>query len=365
MSSLTVPHLSMGMEEVRVVRWLVADGAEVVKGQPVVEIETDKATHEVEVEADGPIRIVAAEGASVPVDGVLATIGEVAREAPVAAAAETASAGDGADPPRSDAAGIASPAARRLAREAGVDLATVVGTGPGGRVLARDIESAPAAAPSSGLRDAVVRSLAASWREIPHIHIVGELDAEGLVVARRSRAEQGRPVTVTDLLAFALTRALVDVPGLNGFVRPEGPRLEKEISIALAVATSNGVVAPVIRNAAALSLDEIAGERERLVGQARAGSLDGRDLADGTVTLTNLGNHPVDFFMPIVSGPQIAAVATGRVKPVPAAVDGMIAVRHRIVVNVAIDHRGADGEAGGRLLAALEGHIRSLSEEGR
>ena len=342
MSSLTVPHLSMGMEEVRVLRWLVADGDEVVKGQPVVEIETDKATHEVEAEADGPILIVAAEGASVPADGLLATIGEAAGEAPPAAPAETVN---------------ASPAARRLARETGVDLAHVTGSGPGGRIVARDIPTPPAE-PAKPLRDAVTRALTASWREIPHIHIVGELEADRLVEARARRPQ----LRVTDLLAFALARALAEVPDLNGFVGPDGPRLENQVAIALAVATPRGVLAPVISDVAGRSLDDVARERERLVERARAGSLDGRDLAGGTVTLTNLGNHPVDFFMPIVSGPQIAAVATGRVKPVPAAVDGMIAVRHRVGVNVAIDHRGADGEAGGRLLAALERRIHDLPD---
>ena len=130
--------------------------------------------------------------------------------------------------------------------------------------------------------------------------------------------------------------------------------------LSLAVATPGGVVAPVLRDAGSLSLAEIARERSRLVEAARAGTLDGRELAGGTITLSNLGAHPVDFFAPVVSGPQVAMVATGRVADRPVAVDGLVGVRPTMWVNVAIDHRAADGEAGGRLLAALERQLAQL-----
>ena len=130
--------------------------------------------------------------------------------------------------------------------------------------------------------------------------------------------------------------------------------------LSIAVATADGVVAPVLRDADSLALADVARERRRLVEAARQGRLDGRDLAGGTCTLSNLGAYPVDFFAPVVSGPQVAMVATGRVADRPVALDGLIGVRPRMWVNVAIDHRAADGEAGGRLLAALERQIALL-----
>jgi pyruvate dehydrogenase E2 component (dihydrolipoamide acetyltransferase) len=171
-------------------------------------------------------------------------------------------------------------------------------------------------------------------------------------------------VTVTDVLVVALAGALAEVPELNAVRRPDGSVARSEaVHLSLAVATAAGVVAPVIRDAGSRSLAEIASERRRLVDAARSGSIDGRDLAGGTCTLSNLGAHPVDFFAPVISGPQVAMIATGRVADRVVAVDGLLGVRPRMWVNVAIDHRAADGEAGGRLLAALERRI-GLPQEG-
>jgi pyruvate dehydrogenase E2 component (dihydrolipoamide acetyltransferase) len=202
----------------------------------------------------------------------------------------------------------------------------------------------------------VVAQLEASWREIPHTHIGGELDGSGLAAAKRS-APVG--ITVTDLLIVAIVRALREVPELNGTLG----RPSQRVHLALAVATPGGVVSPVIRNAGDLSIEEIARERTRLVTAARAGAPDPRDLAGGTFTLTNLGGLPVDFFAPVISGPQVATLATGRLTEKPVVIDGKISVAHRMWANIAIDHRGADGIAGGRFLAALERCINDLPKQ--
>lgn len=365
MIPLTLPQLSISMEDGKVLRWLVVDGERVSAGQPVVEIETDKATLEVEAPAGGTIRLVTAEGAIVPVEATLAEILDGA-DAPASASAAVAAAPPAApellvsltkQPGEFDGKGlIASPAARRIARERGIALATVEGSGPGGRIVAADLEQlAPAAAtaPAKDLRAAVVANITASWQQIPHVHIGGELAADGIAEARRTASlASGEKVTVTDLLILAVARALTDVPELNG----GSPR----VHLGLAVATEQGVVAPILRDVTDLGLGAIARERVRLVTAARAGALEGRDLAGGTCTLSNLGAYPVDFFVPVVSGPQTALVATGRLADRPVAIDGMLAVRPRIWVNVAIDHRKADGEAGGRFLAALERRINEL-----
>jgi pyruvate dehydrogenase E2 component (dihydrolipoamide acetyltransferase) len=369
-TAVTVPQLSISMEEAKVSRWLIADGEPVSRGEVLVEVETDKATVEIEAPADGVLRIVAAEGAIVPVEGLLAELEPAGHGAAATAAASVAARtlappapANGSPPaaPRREGP-IASPAARRLAREHGVDLAALRGTGPGGRIVARDVAGAPAgaAAPPAAdrLREAVVANIAASWQQIPHVHIGGELAAEGLVAAR---AAAGEGVTVTDLLVVALARALAEVPELNGVRRPDGSvERSAAVHLALAVATPGGVVGPVLRDAGSLGLAQVTGERRRLVEAARAGAVDGRDLAGGTCTLSNLGAYPVDFFAPVISGPQVAMVATGRVAERPVAENGLVGVRPRLWVNVAIDHRAADGEAGGRLLAALERQIARL-----
>ena len=380
MSAVLVPQLSLSMEDAKVSRWLVEHGETVAAGQLVVELETDKATVEVEAPDAGVLRIVAAEGEIVAVDGVLAELEPALATQPERAEQEP-TAGDGAAPPTvrdgerpastTDAAPrrsgtVASPAARRIARERGVDLAGLRGSGPGGRIVARDVAVTPTDARRAGaagddrLRAAVLASITASWRQIPHVHVGGELAADGIHQARASAAAPAS-VTITDLLVVALARALLEVPELNALLRADGS-VERSLPVhlSLAVATPGGVVAPVLRDAGSLELADVARERSRLVEAARQGTLGGQELAGGTCTLSNLGAHPVDFFAPVVSGPQVAMVATGRVADKPVALDGLVGIRPRMWVNVAIDHRAADGEAGGRLLASLERQIALL-----
>ncbi len=389
MTAVTLPQLSISMEEGLVSRWLVADGDPVTAGQSVVEVETDKATIEIEAPADGLLRIVAPQGAVVAVEGVLAEVEQAAMTATASGAgahtvvtpADPApqpvvalTANGRAETEQRRAGPIASPAARRLAREQGVDLTALPGSGPGGRIVARDVEAidtalplAPAALAAPGgsdrVREAVVRNITASWQQIPHVHIGGELVADGLVRARAAAVPAEIGVTVTDLLVVALARALAEVPELNAVRDPDGSvQRRPEVHLSLAVATPDGVRAPVIRDAGSRALADVAQERRRLVAAARLGTSDGRDLVGGTCTLSNLGAYPVDFFAPVVSGPQVAMVATGRVAEKVVVENGLIGVRPRLWVNVAIDHRAADGEAGGRLLAALEREIELLPE---
>lgn len=412
MTSVQLERLSISMEEGTVVGWLVEDGALVAEGQEIVEIETDKATATIEAPAAGRLEIVAAVGAIVPVETELARIVDPAAapsvpapapaptaDAPAPAPATVAApapAGNGGDPlladtPEPPSGGPrrrhgASPAAKRRAQHHGIALSEISGTGPRGRIVIRDVvaaiearaaaapagpaypvaEAAPGtqAAPPRDLRSAVVASVTASWREIPHINIGGQLDASGLAQAKRAakaRPAGGPKITATDLLIVALTKALRDVPELNGSVAADGrPRRSDAIHLALAVATEHsGVLAPVLRDAGDRSLEGIARERARIVAAAREQRLDGRDLSGATITLSNLGLLPVDFFTPVISGPQVALIAVGRLAEVPVVKDGLLGVGQRMWVNAAIDHRGADGEAGGHFLAAFE---RRLSE---
>jgi pyruvate dehydrogenase E2 component (dihydrolipoamide acetyltransferase) len=389
MTELTLPRLSMTMEEATVTEWLVDDGAEVVAGQPVVEVETDKAQNEITAPVDGVLHITVRAGDQVLVDGTLGHIVPPGSDPEPAQPPDLASAErEGtvvADQPTATATApqessgevrqVVSPAARRVAREHGVDLTAVTGSGPRGRVTVADVEdliSSASASPStsaesqgdtiSPVRRAIAANIVASWQAIPHIHISGELGCDGLAQARRIAAQRaGVKVTATDLLLLAMAQALTDVPALNGTVGHDGaPSHSRTIDISLAVAAPGGVVAPTLKGVGELELAGIAEARARLVEAARAGTLSPRDLGGGTSTLSNLGAYPVDFFAPVISGPQIATVATGRARQQPVAIDGVVGVGYRMIVNVAIDHRGADGEAGGRFLAAFERRIADL-----
>jgi pyruvate dehydrogenase E2 component (dihydrolipoamide acetyltransferase) len=447
MGDLLLPKLSISMEEGRLVRWLVEPGAQVAEGDPVAIVETDKAEVEVEAPESGALEIVVAEGEVVPVETVIGRIGSpaaatgaptgngeasrsgitaadlaagsppagsfaaVASNAPRRSPSPAAGAATGTSSATPTGRRFASPAARRRARELGVDLADVQGRGPGGRIVAADIEdhAGPAAAPeaptpvgtpapepvaasaggayptepvaasaparpapasaraaagtksAADLRPAVIGALVRGWQTIPHVNVGGELDAEGLVAARKAASRESVKITYTDLLLLALARALRDVPELAAIVREDGSvQRASRIDLNVAVATPDGVVAPVIQDVTSLGVAGVARERARIVDAARNGQIEGRDLAPGVCTLSNLGAYPVDFFTPVLSGPQAALVATGRIAQRVVPVDGLVGVRHRVWANVCLDHRAADGEAGGRLLAALERRIADL-----
>jgi len=371
MTPLVIPKLSMSGEPVRLVEWLVEDGTSVVSGQPVAELETEKATVEIQAPATGLLRIVVAAGMDADVDTVIAHIdngSELRIEATPEESANRVHRPSSAAPDsvpeqrrhREPSHIVASPAAKRLASELRIDLDSIVGSGPGGRIVVGDLEQVALKKESlqpQRRREAVVADLTASWTQIPHIHIGGRLDGEGIAGARRMFQRQ---VTVTDLIAYSLVRALEDTPSLNGTFADGSSRLSSAVHLGLAIATASGVTAPTIRNADALDLEQLSQERARLVAAARAETLDKSDLGGATITLSNLGAYPVDFFAPIIVGPQLCVVATGRLTEVAIAVDGAIAVKHRIWVNVAIDHRVADGETGGILLGALERQFANL-----
>jgi pyruvate dehydrogenase E2 component (dihydrolipoamide acetyltransferase) len=211
------------------------------------------------------------------------------------------------------------------------------------------------------LRPYVVSALTRGWQTIPHTNIGGELVADGLVAARAGLPTGPQRITYTDLLLVALARALVDVPDVYGRLSEDGTVARgRSIDINLAISTPDGVVAPLVRDLDALALVDVARERERLVAAARSDGFESRELAPGGCTLSNLGAYPVDFFTPVLSGPQVSLVALGRMAERPVVREGLVGVGRRIWANVCIDHRAADGEAGGRLLAALEHRIAEL-----
>ncbi len=371
------PKLGLDTAPGRIVAWLKTPGDAVARGEPILEVETDKTTIEVEAPADGVLLATLAEaGEEVAIGSIVAFVGLVGEDIPIVESQSPSpqTEADGPDlalPLASDrtvqsATTVrASPAARRRAKELALDLIGVVGSGPEGRITPADVERHAAAGvtPSSGQRTrrAIAEQVTASW-EIPHINIGGQLDADPLAAAIAALRKTRDDISVTDFLIASAARALASVPELNGTYADGIAVLTDQVHLGLAVATMRGVMIPVIRNAHQLSLEEIAHERIRLRDDTRRGVLRGSDAGGATATLSNLGAFPVDFFTPIIFSPQISLIATGRITLQPTVLGGDITTVSRMWVNVAIDHRAADGETGGKFLAAFEREIERVSE---
>jgi pyruvate dehydrogenase E2 component (dihydrolipoamide acetyltransferase) len=349
-ADVIMPMLGLAQDTGKVVRWLKSEGDVVAKGEPLLEIETDKVTVEIEAPAPGRLSgVCAAEGAEVAVGSVIAVV-----------------LGDGeelAAPIEPPARASASPKARRLARELGVDLTALTGSGPGGAVVVDDIvttgepRSAPAAA---GVAVGPVwRVMAArtlqSWREVPQFVLWRDVDASGLeagITSARARPG-GEEVTVTDLLVRACAEALVRHPNVNASWHDGSIVDAEEVNVAIAVATDDGLIAPVIHRADTLDLTTISSRRRALVAAARAGALRPADVQNGTFTISNLGMYAVDGFQAIVNAPQAAILAVGRMSKRPVVVDDEVVVRPTATFSVSFDHRVVDGARGAAFVETL------------
>lgn len=355
------------MEEAELITWLIAEGAPVKKDLPIFELETDKAIVEVPSPADGVLLKIVTQSGLVRVDDVVGWVGlegetidpftpPPAREITSPAAAPTIpTVGDIAAEGRIRA----TPAARRVAAERGIDLGTVMGTGPEGRITQQDIERAVA---SPKIRSkTLVKKLITTWHTVPHIHVARKISVDAL--EQRHLAMRPMGTSITDLLLQTLAKVLPKYPELTSFWDGDSLRLAKDLSIAFAVDTDRGVVAPVIRSASKRDIADITKERKRLTEAARAARLNPSDLESGVFTLTNLGMAGADFFAPIVNHPQVAILAAGRILREPVVKENQIVVGARMWLNLALDHRVADGVVAGRFLVDLETNLAGLPAE--
>jgi pyruvate dehydrogenase E2 component (dihydrolipoamide acetyltransferase) len=371
-SDVIMPALGMAQETGKVLRWLKAEGDAVAKGEPLLEIETDKVTVELESPVDGVLAgIRAAEGADVPVGETIAFVlaaGESLLEpaAAVAAAAVAAVAPAAAAPAPAGRARrpLASPKARRLAAERGLDLGALMGSGPGGAVVASDVEGSGNGERGADL-PAVWRLMAerttASWQSVPHFYLRREVDASRLESWRSvARAKPGQErVSHTDLLVKLVAEALRRHPRVNSSWRDGTVVPGERIGVGIAVAVDDGLVVPVIHDADRLTLAQTVARRLELVDAARSGRLRPDDVSGGTFTVSNLGMYGVDSFDAIVNAPQAAILAVGRILDRVAPVDGRPAVRPMLQLSVSFDHRVVDGARGAEFLETLA----SLVEE--
>jgi len=377
---VVMPRLSLTMKEGTVVQWFKKEGDTVQKGEPLVEVLSEKVTYDVEAPASGVLRkILAVEGINVPVDeavGIIAAPDESIAEVEVAAvigskpAEEVVIAPEGVSVEKAEERVIASPAAKRLAREHGVDLSKVKGSGPEGRVVEEDvkrfIEGAGVAPrlreviPLSGIRKTTAERVSLSARTAPHSTITMEVDMTNAV-----KFHQETQLSFTDMLVKAIAKALREHPIMNATLENEQIKVFEDINVGVAVATDKGLVVPVIRNADKKALNEISSSLKELVEKARQGKLEKEDMTGGTFTVTNLGMYGVDVFIPIINPPETAILGVGKVAEKPVVVSGQVSIKPVMQLSLSFDHRIVDGAPAAKFLQMIKQILESSSfEEG-
>jgi len=358
-----MPALGMAQETGKLLRWLKGEGEPVVKGEPLMEIETDKAAVEVEAPASGTLAgIRASEGEDIAVGQGIAMIlaaGESLADAELSikrAVATKAAPSEAPAQPTTFEAGPAptagrpkaSPKARRLAAERGVDISRLAGSGPGGAVLEEDIlqSGAGAAVGKSETESPLWRAMAAnvskSWQSAPHFFVIREVDATWL---GEERSRQPAGVTYTDLLVKAVASSLRRHPRMNV--------ARDEVNVGLAVALPDGLIVPVIHQADRMTVDEIANRRRELIDRVKAGRVRAQDVSGGTFTLSNLGMYGVDLFTAILAEGQAGILAIGRIADRVVARAGVPQVRPTMLLSLSCDHRLVDGARAAEFVQTL------------
>jgi pyruvate dehydrogenase E2 component (dihydrolipoamide acetyltransferase) len=402
-SEVKLPRLGQGMESGTIVRWLKAEGETVSKGEPLYELDTDKVTQEVEAETGGVLLKIVVEDGEVDVGTTVGVIG--AQDEDVSELLAVSQGGNGGAPEVSSAPKIgpeaasvptepapsrpvlasaasgqvkASPLARRIARERGVDLVTLTGTGPEGRIIAEDVEGVGVAAPAAAslamaqgeieiveltsTRRTIARRLTEAW-EAPVFQLSVTADASELVATRERMVElmhegETKP-TVNDVLTRVVASALMRHRAVNAhFVDGKILRFPRA-NIGIAVAAPSGLVVPVIRDADRKSVQQIAEARADVVGRAREGKLQLADLENGTFTISNLGMYGIEQFIAVLNPPQVAILAVGSIEERAMALDGDLVIAPTMTMTVVCDHRAIDGSEGAEFLRTVKAFVET------
>lgn len=410
-TNVVMPQMGYDMREGTVVRWYKQEGETVDRGEVIADIETDKATVEFEAYTGGVLgRIVAQEGIAVPVGNLIAIItepGEAVPDAPAApapAAAPASAPAPAPEPaaapapapaasppatpatPSSDGQVRASPIARRLARERGIDLSTVAGTGPNGRITERDIENyQPAAAPASApadaptpaptpaaqpvaapsdsrielsrMRQTIARVTSDSKTTAPHFYVTAEIDMGKAMALRRDVNDEADPenrVSVNDLMVKACALALVKHPKFNSFYRGDHLEVHGAMNIGIAIALESGLILPGVSNCESKSLLQVAAATKDLISRANSGTLRNEEYSSTTFSISNMGMFDVESFTAIIYPPHAAILAVGSVKQVPVVRDGELTVGTMMKATLSTDHRVADGAEAAQFLMEIK-----------
>jgi len=410
-SRVVMPKLSDTMEEGRILRWLKHEGDTIETGQALAEVETDKATVEMEAYTSGTIRkLISTEGQFVKVGDLIAIIGAPGEDvsallpaagapapaaemtpsaapAPAAAAqAPQAAPSPAAGPPAATGRSLkASPLALRMAAEAGLDLGRLQGTGPQGRVIKRDIEAAlaqaPAAAPASQpapqrarslslvaaresgpesqdvelspVRRTIAKRLVQSKGPVPHFYLTIDVAMDRVWDAYKALRDQKSSISINDIIVKAAALALRQHPEINASFAGDHVKVYSRVHIGMAVALEDGLITPVLRDADLKPLEEISEEARSLAERARAKKLQPNEYTGATFSISNLGMMGIEEFSAIINPPEAAILAVGAVRQVPVIVDGAVTVGWRMKATLSVDHRVADGAAGARFLQTL------------
>lgn len=371
-----IPVMDQATETVILTGWLKQEGEAVRKGDVICEIETDKASVEIEAGASGLLRRrLIAVGAKIPpltVVGLIANAGEpLPNIDPYYRTLQTKSVSQSSTPVLAEVSAaekaaaspnkiVASPRAKRLAEDRGIDLSTLPGTGPDGRILEDDVRQVIERASASAVvhvAQAKAERVSQSWRTIPHFYTAITVDLSRIAI-RKSSA--GNHVTYTDYFALAIAGALARHPALNGHWQNEALVVIPAIDLGLVVQTERGLVIPVLRHLGGRPLESIAAERERLVQQAQTGKLGAAALTEPTFTLSNVGAGHIDHFTAILSPPQVAILSVGSIQPRPVVVGSELSVRPTATFTLGVDHRAIDGRQAAAFLEQLKLELETL-----
>jgi pyruvate dehydrogenase E2 component (dihydrolipoamide acetyltransferase) len=420
-TQVVMPKLSPTMEEGQLSRWLKKEGDKVSMGEPLAEIDTDKATMEMQALANGVLRkILIGEGESAPLGQAIAIIGEADEdiaallksvqgkpaEAPSASAEPAQPAPPPDAPPKDEKPAVStygqqspqtpsdggrqliSPIAARMAAEAGINLKSIQGSGPGGRIIKRDVEDAVTAKPSpatsapglrpiatgghkpgtvydasayrdepvSQMRQTIARRLVTSLGPVPHFFLTSEIDMERAAEMRRSINElyPDAKVSINDIVIKVTAAALMQHPHVNASFQDKTVRYYEHADLGIAVATENGLITPVVRSADLKSLLEIAGEVRELATRARARKLKPDEYTGASFSISNLGMFGIVEFTGVINPPEGAILAVGAMAPKPVAHDGQIVIRQTMRVTMSCDHRVIDGAIGAQFLQTFK-----------
>ena len=393
-TEVKLPRLGQGMESGTIVKWLKSEGDAVEKGEALYELDTDKVTQEVEAEASGVLIKIAVSEGEVPVGETIAFIGKEGEEAPASAekpaeapkrepereegrraAAEEAK----AQPEPSSAATTngrikASPLARRIARERGVELSALRGTGPDGRIVAEDVERAEAqperaaqplatgeieSRPLSNVRKTIARRLTQAWT-VPAFQLTVDVDmtrTQELVQKQRELNPDVR-ITVTDVLTKVCAMALMRHRDMNVQYTDDALLVFPSANVGIAVAAPQGLVVPVVKNAERMTIAQIAQVRGDLVSRARDNKLRTDDLEGGTFTISNLGMYDVDQFIAVLNPPQASILAVGQTREMVVPRDGELQVLPVMTMTLTCDHRAVDGASGAEFLHTIKAFLQ-------
>ena len=361
-TKVVMPKLSLTMKEGTVGKWYKKEGETVEKGEPIVEIISEKATYDLEAPTSGILgKILVKEGVDASVNAVLAVItspGEAFSEIEILAEAPQAV-------EEAEERVLASPSAKRLAREYGIDLSFVKGSGPEGRIVEEDVRRFMEEArgilpkikeiiPLTGFKKTSAERVSASFRTAPHSTIMMEVD-----VSKAGGLHEKLQVSYTAILVDAVAKALLEQPIINSTLDGNQIKIFEDVNVGLAVVTEYGLVVPVIHNADKKSLKEIDTAIKELTEKARLGKLTKEELTGGTFTVTNLGMYGVEFFTPIINPPEAAIVGVGKITEKPVAVDGKVEVKPFMALSLSFDHRIVDGAPAAKFLQKIKHYMES------